>query len=274
MITFVKTRHTYQSYTDFWRLVELSNFPTIYVDELNVKNDGIFIVSPMNGEWRPHLDNQKGRRNAHLIFWNLERPSSAGSVRQYGKDNWELIHNRYVDEVWVSDAKLADETGCRFIKMGSHPDLGSVSEMDKRDLDFIHLSYVVPRRQAIYSHFSNLAPNAWPPERNEYLTRSRFAVNVHQDQFPFQEPLRFSLFAAYGIPIISEAIVNPFPWRKDTIELFNYADLVPALSQILQDPYQDYYEMGLRGRELLCQKYTFSEMVEEGIHESTRGGWR
>ncbi len=36
-ITFVKTRHVYDSYTDFWRLVELSGFPTIYYDELDLR---------------------------------------------------------------------------------------------------------------------------------------------------------------------------------------------------------------------------------------------
>ena len=117
MISFVKTRHFYQSYTDFWRLVELSEFPTIYVDELDVSQDGIYIVAPMNGEWRPHIDNQADKpRNAHLIHWCLERPAgSAGSVGLYAASNRDLQARRHIDDVWHSDARLAHETGQEFI---------------------------------------------------------------------------------------------------------------------------------------------------------------
>ena len=82
-ITFVKTRHVYDSYTDFWRLVELSGFPTIYYDEMDLRQSGVFIISPTNGSVEQHLENHVNDfpRNAHLILWNLERPSgSAGSI--------------------------------------------------------------------------------------------------------------------------------------------------------------------------------------------------
>ena len=95
MIKFIKTRYQYDSYIDFFRLAELSSFETIYVDELDVSQDGVYITAPVNGEWRPHIDNQsKKARNAHLILWNLERPSGTGSVRQYAKDNREMLFDR------------------------------------------------------------------------------------------------------------------------------------------------------------------------------------
>ena len=275
MITFVRTRHFYQSYTDFWKLVELSNFPTIYVDELRPQEEGIFIVAPMNGEWRPHLDNHKGRRNAHLILWNLERPSgSAGAIRNYARDNWELLHNRYLDEIWVSDAQLADETLLRYVKLGSHPDLGRPGNWQDKIYDLIHLSYEIPRRVQIYKNFvGRIAPNAWPPDRDQYLRKSRFALNVHQDNHPFQEPLRFALFAAYGLPIISESLIRSYPWDAQTIKTFNYADLVANVQKILEEPYNEYAQMGMRGRKLLCHEYPFRANVELAVEQSV-GDWR
>ena len=51
-ITFVKPDWFYESYIDFWQLVELSEFPIIPLSELDISQEGVFIVSPMNGEWR------------------------------------------------------------------------------------------------------------------------------------------------------------------------------------------------------------------------------
>ena len=57
------------------------------------------------------------------------------------------------------------------------------------------MSYEVPRRQTIYKYFMNVGKNGWGEERHRVLQQSKFAVNVHQDQFPFCEPLRLALFA-------------------------------------------------------------------------------
>jgi len=147
-ITFVKTGHFYDSYIDFWTLVELSGFPIIPLSEVDISEHGVFIVSPMNGEWRPHINNQHKAGepvNAHLILWNLERPEgSAGSIGQYAdqcrylqyglwengekikEENEEKVkaYGRFIDEVWVSDARLADEIEQRFVVLGSDYGLG------------------------------------------------------------------------------------------------------------------------------------------------------
>jgi len=280
MITFVKTRYKYDSYTDFWRLVELSQFPIIYVDELDTSKEGVYITAPMNGEWRPHIDNQAHKpRNAHLILWNLERPSgSAGSVGKYARHNRELLEARYADGVWVSDAQLADETrhATRFVVLGSHPELGNPDPKVTKHYDFIHLSAEVNRRQTIYKRFqqSQIAPNSWPPVRDKILQQAKFALNVHQDNHPFQEPLRFALFAAYGLPIISETCFNPHPWQHgETIYTVGYDDLVKTLRTVLNEPYEKWQLMGLKARELMTVHYTFRAMVEKAIIESV-GQWR
>lgn len=272
-ITFVKTRHNYDSYMDFWRLVELSEFPIIYVDEVDVSKPGVYIVGTMNGEWRPHIDNQKDKvRNAHLVLWNIERPSgSAGAVGKYGQSNRELIYNRHIDEVWVSDRRLADETHLRFVVLGSDEGLGEPGA--DKVYDFCHMSYEVPRRTGIYKHFTNIGPNAWPPERDDILKKSRFAVNVHQDVHPFQEPLRFALFAAYGLPIISESIYDSFPWSDEYMVYAEYDGLPGKIKQVLKDDYLHWQAVGQRARALMCHDYQFGKVVRQAVEESV-GVWR
>jgi len=274
-ITFCTTRYKYDSYIDLFRLIELAGFPTIYVDELDMSQPGVFIVAPMNGEWRPHVDNQAGReRNAHLILWNIERPSgSAGAVGKYAQSNREAIYQRHVDEVWVSDQRLADETSLRFVPLGSHPGLGEPGT-EKR-WSFCHMSYEVPRRQAVYNHFSKeeIGHNCWPPKRDRVLKHSKFALNIHQDGAPWQEPLRFALFAAYGLPIISETIYNPYPWGADTMAFHGYDGLATAMKQALSDDYGPWQAMGMRAREMMTAEYEFGKVVREAVDQSV-GEWR
>lgn len=276
-ITFVKTRHTYDSYKDFFRLVELSSFPIIYTDQVDVSKPGLYIVAPMNGEWRPHIDNQSDKvRNAHLILWNIERPSgSTGSVGNYAQSNRELIYNRHVDEVWISDRRLAEETHLRFVVLGSHPEMGVIDDAPK-EYSFCHLSYQVPRRQSIYDAFdpAEIGPNGWGAQRHEMLKRCKFALNVHQDNHPFQEPLRFALFAAYGLPIISETILNSYPWSDELMIYSTYDYLAQTVRQVLAEPYEKYQEMGLKARNRMCNEFGFRKMVEQAVSESVGSVWR
>lgn len=275
MIIFVKTRYEYQSYTDYWKLVKLSKFPTIYVDELDVSQDGIYIISPMNGEWRDHIDNQSDKpRNAHLIHWCLERPAlSAGSVGQYAASNRELQAKRQIDDVWISDAALAHEIGQEFVVLGSDKGL-MVSGDNTKKYNFCHLSYETDRRKRIYNQFDSdtIGPNCWEPERSSVLRQSRFGLAVHQDNHPYMEPLRFALFAAYALPILSETIYESFPFTDEHILKVGYDKLGQRMNELLGDSYSHWQEMGRRAKELLCVEYNFKQMVEEKVRNSI--GWR
>lgn len=274
-ITFCRSVHNYESYQDFWTLVSLSGFPVIPMNELDISKEGVYITAPMNGDYREHLDTQFGKpRNAHLILWNLERPSgSAGSVGQYAKANRELIYQRYIDECWVSDRRLAEETQLRFVVLGSDEGLGTAS--DEKRYDLVHMSYEIPRRTNIYKHFNadTIGPNSWPPERDEVLRLSRFALNVHQDIHPFQEPLRLALFAAYGLPVISETIFDPYPWDSGIAIFSGYDSIVHRLGQALTEDYTPYREMGLRARERMTKDYQFGKVVREAVSQSL-DSWR
>lgn len=272
-IIFARTRHPYDSYRDFWRLVELSDFPIVYTDEVDVTKPHIYITAPHNGEWNPHIENQNKKvRNAHLILWNIERPSgSAGAVGNYGRSNRDLIYKRMFDEVWVSDRRLAEETSLRFVPLGSDEGLGEPGA--DKVFDFCHMSYEVPRRAGIYKHFKNVGPNAWPPERDDILRKSRFAVNVHQDVHPFQEPLRFALFAAYGLPIISETIYDAYPWSDEFMIFSEYDGLPGKISEALKDDYRRWQAMGAQARQRMCHDFQFGKVVREAVEQSV-GVWR
>src|SRR3972149_12259759 len=48
---FVKTRYHYDPYVDFWDLVALSKFQSVYVDEMDLyDSEKLYMVSPHNGE--------------------------------------------------------------------------------------------------------------------------------------------------------------------------------------------------------------------------------
>ena len=231
----------------------------------------------MNGDVEEHLKNEvnSGKvRYAHLILWIIERPSgSAGSVGNYAKRHRQLIYDRIFDEIWVSDKRLAEETQLRFVVLGSDENLGSVS--DEKQFDLTHMSYEIPRRTNIYKHFSqdSIGYNCWPPERDAVLMQSRFALNIHQDIHPFQEPLRLALFAAYGLPVISETIFDAYPWDTDIAIFSGYDSIVSRLRQALTEDYEPYKQMGLRARERMTGEFQFGKCVREAVSQSV-DGWR
>lgn len=296
-IIFAKPVHHYDSYTDLWRLVELSGFPIISVSDIDITDNQIIITAPMNGDYMEHfvgnlahwqetgeitggqLKRQKDSglpRLSHLIVWNLERPSGSGSVPEYALRSKSWIDNRMADEVWVSDAALADETMLRYVVLGSDYGLGEISI--EKHYDFTHQSVVIPRRDNIYKHFGKIqiGPNCWPwddPSRDDVLKASRFALNVHQDNYPFCEPLRLALFAANGLPVISESLTSGYPYG-DAIHQIPYHNLVDGLKGCLNDDYRRWAEMGLRLRKLMCKNFQFGRMVRQAVSESAGMGWR
>jgi len=214
-VIFAKTRHTYDSYTDFWKLVELAGYHQCYVDEIDTSTDNTYIVSPINGEYRPHIDNQKEERKAKLIWWNLER----------GTEDF----SDYSDEIWASDRAFATASGATFVPVGSNRALKPNQEVKSSLYDYCHLSYVSHRRDNIYGNLTKRGltqgPNSWGDERHRVLLQSRFLLNVHQDGQNTIEPLRFALACAYGIPILSEECDDPYPYH-DVATFVPYSKLV------------------------------------------------
>jgi len=274
-ITYLISAWHYDSYDDLRRLFELAGFPTRCFNTLDVSEPGVFITAPLNGDLREHIDSQKGRpRNAHIILWQLERPSgSAGSVGKYAEDNRQAMYERYVDEVWVSDRELADETVLRYVTLGSHPDFGRPG--DSKRWDVTHQSYANPRRQNIYKHWEpkRIGPNCWPPARDEVLATTRLGLVTHQDHYPFLEPLRMSLFAAWGLPMLVETVVDAFPYGDDVVEFAPLDQFYPRAEELLKERYGELLKKARKCRQRMTEEYEFGKVVRQAVSESV-GEWR
>jgi hypothetical protein len=224
-IVFAKTRWHYDSYIDFWRLVELSGYETCYVDEMDIHDKSkTYIVSPMNGEFAPFIQNRllKGARQSGLFLWNLERPSGSSGLGRYRSDNQEMVDKGWLDAILVSDMQLARDAGFKYLPLGSHESLGVPGIFADKLYAIIHLSCYSNNRSWLFDRPDKpkdrigdviIAPNGWGDERHRHLQLSRFMLSVHQDGMPYIEPLRFSLAAAYALPIIGEASLDTFPYR-------------------------------------------------------------
>lgn len=264
-LLFARTRHAYDSYRDFWRLVELSGFETCHVDEIDLAQQALYIVTPVNGEHRPHLASQRDRpRRARVAWWNLERPDAEGSLPLA-----EVLDEArgFADDVWVSDRYYAAmDPRLRHVVLGSDARLAPDPTPRPVAYDYTHQSYAVGRREAVYGPLRAAGlregPSGWFEARDAVLRSSRLMLNVHQTPAPLGEPLRFAVAAAYGLPLVSETLADPYPLVRGTDFLeASPGDLVAAVRGALATPGLPRHGAALRAR--LCDEWTFRRGVED-----------
>lgn len=284
---FVKTRTHYDSYQDFWQLVELGGFETCYVDEIRLDRAKAYIVTPVNGEVRPHIENERLRlKRAHglalastlrvpsaarLVVWALERPD-APCARPWKNEVSDLL--QYFDEVWVSDRALgALDPRARFVPLGSDARLGRApgdfAETYAYDVAF--MGYMIPRREGIARQLQSrgirVAPNGWGAERAAVLASTRIMLNVHQhnNPAPFGEPLRIALAASFRMVLVSETLADPYPLvAGHDFELAPYDGLVARVAGMLAHPAQ-MHGLGLNLYARLCVEHTFVRSVHDAL---------
>lgn len=251
MTTFVKTRHIYDSYTDFWKLVELSGYSTVYVDEIQLDNpDQQYILSPMNGEFTAHIDWRIPKR-CEILHWNLERPSGSGGILQYKVAGTSLIDQGKLDGVIVSDKALSFATGFKYVRLGSHVGLGHPSTYIHKEYQASHMSCYSNTRGFLFEYPNsrtdvyglNIGPNCWGEQRHDVLMKTLYMLNVHQDGMNYMEPLRFALAAAYGLPIITEPLFNMTPYMSEyVIQVKNLSQTMAHRLSPIEWKYNQKYE--------------------------------
>lgn len=221
-----------------------------------VKNKS-FIITPLNGEWM-HGVVTDGRVILHDLEWRSERPYAVG-----------------LSEVWASNPEYARRINAKYVLLGSHPDLGHPGFQNPdmpKIYDACHLSYITPRRQAVYDEFVRLggilAPNAWGKDRHDILAGSRCMLYVAQSEdFPALAPLRAAIAAAYKLPLIAE-----IGWNLGKLKSFiyecNYANLAfNSLDAVrLQMRIKHLPRLGNDLYEYLCIQNTFRVCVEEALN--------
>jgi hypothetical protein len=273
-IIFARTRWKYDSYVDYWDLVELSGFPVVWLDEMDLsRSDAAYIVSPMNGEFLPYMEQHRDRAS-NVFLWNLERPGGSGGLEEYMHSNREYMYAGHLDDVIVSDRQLADATGFKFMPLGSHEQLGEPGSLEDRLLgyDLIHLCCYSNHRAWMFRTPSDphrvlekltVARNAWGRIRHLSLQQSRYMLNVHQDEFQYIEPLRFSLAAAYGLPIISEQCYDIYPYSSAVYKADNIRALLGAEWVRDMEYYRHAYRLGLEMRDTMTTQYSFRNCLEK-----------
>lgn len=267
-IVFLKTEWYYQSYIDYWKLVELSGFSVIENKKLDARKKVVYIISPYNGEWEPLIDKlgrAKHKKQCRFILWDLERPHGRGGLEAYIDNGQRLLDEKYFDEIWVSDRQLANDSGFRYVTLGTDMRLGRLGNI--KTFDFVHMSYVNSRRMPIMEKIpGNVALNSWPPKRNEILASSKFGLCTHQDDDLYMEPLRFALFAAYGLPIVTESLYNGFPYT-DFIVQEDAINLPSRCKDLLNEPYRIWRKAGYDIRSLMCDTFRFRDMVLDAVSD-------
>jgi len=264
-IVFCRTRYEYQSYTDFWRLVELSEFETVWLDELEPGRDACYIVTPRNGELPGVLARLSGQRRCKFVWWCLERPDAQGSVTRGGSIEKEI------DELWLSDRwltnlhRLRGWGPVRFVPVGSHKALGRDGN-GNYVYDWTHLSYANERRLAIYDRLpGRMMPNCWPPLRDHKLAETMVMVNVHQDNWAVIEPLRFALAAAFAMPIVSEYSHDTFPYELGLDVISTQGMGFKETLGFVWHNFSMAKEYGMRTKAIMTEELTFRHCVEEAV---------
>jgi hypothetical protein len=281
-ILFAHPEYKYDSYSDYRALAALSGFENVFVKDIDLERDALYIVSPVNGELRPHLSHKrsllKGPQKAKVVWWNLERPDSGPG--DLGKLIGSQVCNttneilQWVNAIWVSDRYYASlDSRMIFVPMGSDPRItGSPLPVNPRGLpksyDWCHLSYQNDRRRVIYTELLRRgcreAPNGWATERDQTLKASRTMVYVHQTPAPIGAPLRWALAAAYKIPLLCENLADPYPLEpgKDLM-MCDYKDLAQNVPGWICSEAIAY--MGEHLHQKLCVDHNFRKSVEQGV---------
>lgn len=251
--TFVRTRHHYDSYSDYWRLVELAGYPTCYVDEMDVQDASqCYILPLLNGEWMQGWQAPKARIIHHDIEWRLDGayPQILG-----------------VAETWASDPWYARQIGAKYVLLGSdaHLNLHPEQTADKY-FDVVLLAYMTNRRDHIAHQLSlqhvSIAPRGWNEDRHGSLIRTRAMLQVHQhDGIPTIAPQRFALAAAYHMPMISEKVCEPGSFA-DAVLWADYHHLAETTSQHIRQELSPYADALYQ---LLCVERTFKHEIEAAL---------
>jgi hypothetical protein len=280
-IIFAHPTYAYDSYTDYRTLVKLAGFETCRVSEIDLGREAFYIVSPINGEFRPHMDYRRSlgmRIKAKIAWWNLERPDSGpmGPTDALERAARSVTDDvlKYADCVWVSDRYYQSlDPRAIYVTMGSDARLAVAKPKDPKAFDVIHLSYLTYRREWMTVRLAEqgvkIAPNAWDPQRVELLTVTRAMLNIHQTPAPIAEPLRFALAAAYMLPLLTEDLKDPYP-MKDHAHILStpYDKIIENVRYWLTDA--DLATIGEALHHLLCYRFNFKDCVAEGVRESLK----
>lgn len=254
---FARPRYEYASYLDLYRLIELSGYPLIFLDEIDPQSDNTYICTVANGENQNGWQNPRARIILYDLEWHLEGVSIPG-----------------IREIWAADRWYCSKLMARYVPLGSHPGLKLRPDSPNGQIhDTATLWYVTGRRGQVLADFARYGVSTAPPcdlwgeARHNVLMNSRCMVHVHQRDDAFTvAPQRFALAAAYSLPMITETLTDcgiftqSYRLMSDIRHMgeFTRMWLQPRNSQRLQD-------YGHALHQLLCVDHTFRKVIESTV---------
>jgi len=258
-VIFARPRYGYDSYSDLYRLIELSGYPLVFVDQVDVDQDVTYIATIYSSEtaagWRP------GRARVLLLDmewhmdWHTDRPQIPGVSGFLAPDRWYAQH-----------------IGAGWLPLGSHPGLREDWPAARGKVyDVAAFMYWTHRRalvrDAMLSRGMGIAPNGWGAGRHEALCTSRAMLHVHQHEaVKAIAPLRTALAAAYSLPLIAETPFNKNLLSYSTVlcsDHRNMADFVYMWTR--RNDGQALQNYGDALHRLLCHEWTFRRGVNSVI---------
>lgn len=255
---FVKSRKPYPSYSDFWRLVDLSGFGWKYQDEIDLSDarQTYIFVTP---DGIPDCSAARAR----TIFWQFE----------YAGDYTRQANRETVSEQWTSDPADSARTGAELVILGSHPGLNpDLKRAIAPQYDLTMLAYMVDRRLAIKRRLSQYE---WTPDypghdgydRHQMLKATRLMLHVHQHEQPALAPIRYALAAAYHLPVLAERADDGGLYGTSII--WGEYDQIPELAELqLNGKLGD--DNGQRLHQLLCVDRRFDREVLRALGQEVR----
>lgn len=271
---FIRSNTTYESYTDFWSLVELSGFPIVPSQAADLLSGETYIWPTMDWETIERLSKEPcGKRGARVIWWYLERPDAhrrGMTPEALFETTISEVLGTWVDEVWVSERSINRlDSRTRHVVLGGHPGLRHSKPALPNRYDVAHLGQISPRRAWILTELKRLglsvSPSVWGPDRDEILESSTSLINIDRvEGMHLSAPLRFVLAAAHRIPILTEKIEDPHPLVAGEGFLESpYASLPAFIAECLRG--KDLRPFGENAYRMLCIEHTFEKGVRGAL---------
>lgn len=261
-VYFVKTAHKYDSYIDYWRLVELSGYRAIEYDDVDVDSDNVYIFTPLSAEWSARWH---GPVKATMILWDLEYRLKESS---YEWPESDLVTPSFISRVWASDKWYAECIKAEYVPLGSHAGLVGTAHTDEV-FDLAVMCYIYGRRSSVLNAIQEkgvtIAPNAWGDERDALLKASASLLHVHQhEKVHSVAPQRFAIAAAWHKPLISESVYDAGIF--DTAVLYaDYPDLAGYTALMVKRWLPLLQHKADELHDLLCVSNSFRSFVEAAL---------
>ena len=273
---FVRSPRRYASYTDFWRLVELSGFQIVNEYQIDFGSDSLYVWAEMDADFMLVMtDHPKESRVAKTAFWNIETPDKRASSNRRVESWWyEGLTQTLglVDYAWVSDKTVLDmDSRAIWARFGSHPDLRDSAPEGGEVYDVAHIGQLTPRRERVITELKrrgiSVSPPSWGADRARVLSSSKLLLDIQQlDGMAMASPIRWAVAAAYRIPIIREGCPDFTPLVPGESILWAPLDKLADAAELALT--QDLTDIGSRAWAVMCQEHTFRSGVEEAVRRS------